>query len=84
MRSLFYFTAEWCTPCKKTKPIVEKMYDENKDFSLEIIDVDKNLDYVKQFYVSSVPTFVLFENEKEIKRTTGAKNEEQMRNFIYE
>ena len=35
----YYFTADWCAPCKKVRPIVEEI---NKDsmVKFKIIDVD--------------------------------------------
>ena len=50
-------------------------------------DVDKNENLIndKSYYdieVKSVPTFILFENEKEIDRITGAQTREKLNEFI--
>jgi len=82
MKNVFYFTAEWCGPCKTTKPIVEEMKKEG--FEFQIIDADYEQLLVKRFQVKSVPTFILFENEKEIDRITGAQTRQQLENFINE
>ncbi len=83
MRTLLYFTADWCRPCKQMRPIIEKMYQDNPDFNLEIIDVDKEIKKREEFSLLSVPTFVLLQDNAEIKRTSGAKTEEFMKDFIY-
>ena len=80
MKNVFYFTADWCSPCKKTRPIVEEMKKEG--FEFQIIDADYEQLLVKRFGIKSVPTFILFENEKEIDRTTGAKTKEELQSFI--
>ena len=80
MKTVFYFTADWCGPCKKVRPIVEDM---NKDgFFIQIIDVDIEKELVKNFEIASVPTFILFENEKIINRISGAQTKNQLESFI--
>jgi len=80
VKTVFYFTADWCNPCKKVKPIVEEM--KREGFTFQMIDVDYEQELVKQFEVKSVPTFILLEDGKEINRITGAKTREELENFI--
>jgi len=80
MKNVFYFTAEWCGPCKKTRPIVEEM--KREGFEFQIIDADYEQLLVKRFGIKSVPTFILFENEKEVARITGAKTKKELENFV--
>ena len=80
MKNVFYFTADWCQPCKKVKPIVEEMKKEG--FQFQMIDADYEQLLVKQFKVSSVPTFILLEDGKEISRMSGAKTREELESFI--
>jgi len=80
MKIVFYFTAEWCSPCKKTRPVVEDLKKEG--FQFQIIDADYEQLLAKRFEIKSVPTFILIENEKEIKRITGAQTKESLLEFI--
>jgi thiol-disulfide isomerase/thioredoxin len=80
MKTVFYFTAEWCGPCKKTRTVVEDMKKEGFDF--QMVDADYEQLLVKKFEVKSVPTFILIENGKELNRITGAKTREELENFI--
>ena len=80
MKTVFYFTAEWCGPCKKTRPIVEDLKKEGLDF--QMIDADYEQLLVARFKVKSVPTFILIENQKEIKRIVGAQTRESLLEFI--
>jgi thioredoxin 1 len=81
MLHVLYFTADWCNPCKKVKPIVEEI---NKDSvtKFQMIDVDSEMELTKKFEIRSVPTFILIKNGTEIKRTTGAQTREQLEAFI--
>ena len=81
MSHVLYFTADWCNPCQKVKPIVEEM---NKDSitKFQMIDVDSEMELTKKFEIRSVPTFILIKNGTEIKRTTGAQTREQLEAFV--
>jgi thioredoxin-like negative regulator of GroEL len=39
-------------------------------------------DLVKTFQITSVPTFILFEDEEQINRITGAQTREKLNEFI--
>ena len=82
MKTVFYFTADWCQPCKKVKPVVEDMKKEG--FQFQMVDADYEQLLVKRFEVKSIPTFILLEDGKEINRITGAKTREELENFINE
>jgi len=82
MKTVYYFTADWCQPCKKTRPIVEEINREQTTAGFQIIDVDDNKDLVEIFSIRSVPTFVLFENGIEKNRIIGSQNREDLENFI--
>ena len=78
MKTIFYFTADWCGPCRKTRPIVEEL---NKDLSLvniKIIDVDSEMELAKQFEIKSVPTFVVIKDNNEIKRVVGTQTKSSL------
>ena len=82
MRHILYFTAEWCNPCKKVKPIVEELNRESADTRFQIVDADSEIDLVKSFEVRSIPTFILIEDGKEIKRVSGAQTKDQLESLM--
>ena len=81
MSLIYYFTADWCNPCKKVRPIVEEINRETAN-KFQIIDADLEMELVKKFDIRSVPTFILLKDGKEIKRITGAQTREQLEDFI--
>ena len=82
MKSILYFTAEWCNPCKKTRPIVEQLNTEQIMAKFFIIDVDSDIERTKDFEIRSVPTFVVMKDNKEIYRVTGAQTRQQLEELI--
>ena len=82
MRTVYYFTADWCQPCKRTRPIVEELNRDQSIAGFQIIDVDVNQDLVKNFGIKSVPTFILFDDGIEKNRVTGGQTREQLEVFI--
>jgi thioredoxin 1 len=82
MKMILYFTADWCNPCKKTKPIVEELNREQIMAKFFIIDVDSNIEMTKDFEIKSVPTFVVMKDNTEIYRVTGAQTRQQLEELI--
>jgi thioredoxin 1 len=82
MKMILYFTADWCNPCKQTKPIVEELNREQIMAKFFIIDVDSDIEMAKDFEIRSVPTFVVMKDNIEIYRTTGAKTRQQLEELI--
>ncbi len=81
MKHILYFTADWCNPCKKVRPIVEEI---NRDSIIKFlfIDIDTELSLAEDYEVRSIPTFILLENGKEIKRISGAQTQEQLMGLL--
>ena len=81
MITAYYFTADWCGPCKKVRPIVESI---NKDSVLKfkLIDVDSEIELVKLFEIKSVPTFILLKDGEQVKRMSGPKTEAELLDFL--
>jgi thioredoxin 1 len=82
MKMILYFTADWCGPCKQTKPIVEELNREQIMAKFFIIDVDSEIEMAQDFEIRSVPTFVVMKDNTEIHRTTGAKTRQQLEELI--
>jgi len=82
MKMILYFTADWCGPCKQTRPIVEELNREQIMAKFFIIDVDSEIEMTQDFGIRSIPTFVVMKNNKEIHRVTGAQNRQQLEALI--
>jgi thiol-disulfide isomerase/thioredoxin len=80
---VLYFTAEWCNPCQRTRPIAEELHSEGI-IDFRFIDADSEVEMVNKFGIKAVPTYILLEDGKEVKRMNGAKTREQFLEFIGE
>ncbi len=77
------FWATWCGPCKMLSPIVEKLAEE-LDGKVKIgkVNVDDEQELAINYNVEVIPTLILFKNGKEVKRTAGYfEKEEIIANF---
>jgi thioredoxin 1 len=78
---VLYFTAEWCNPCQRTRPIAEELKREGViDFIF--VDADSEMELINKFEIKSVPTYILIKDGVETKRMIGAKTREDFLNFI--
>lgn len=71
---LFYFTASWCGPCQKIKPLLEKLSDGLDSSKIEIymVDLDENEEIAEKYEIRSVPSFLLFKDEVLLDQCSGA------------
>jgi len=71
---LFYFTAKWCGPCQKIKPMILKLKEglETDKVKFYMIDIDENDTLCDKCGITSVPTFMLFKDKQEIGQVKGA------------
>jgi len=79
---ILYFTADWCAPCKKVRPIVEQLNKDQSDVRFFIIDVDLETEMASDFEIKSVPTFVVMKDNTEIHRVSGVQTRDQLEELI--
>jgi len=80
---LFYFTASWCGPCQKIKPLLEKISDGSDPSKLEIymIDIDENDKIASEFKIRSVPSFYLYK-DKDLKGQSGGADIKKVQELL--
>ena len=76
MKTMKYFSATWCGPCKTFKPIMNEISGEG--YSVQFIDIDQQQDLAAKYGVRSVPTTVIEENGIEVDRFVGAIPKQQV------
>lgn len=69
---LVEFYATWCPHCKKMMPIVEQVKEQlNGAAEICQLDIDQNDEVADEVEVTSVPTFLLYKDGKEVWRQSG-------------
>lgn len=70
------FWADWCVPCRATKPILEKLAAEYRDKIVFLpIDADRSREVLEQFKIIGIPTVMALRGGEVAARITGAQNE---------
>ena len=80
-RVLVDFYATWCGPCNMLGLVLEKFDDENIVPILKL-DVDEAKDVAEKYKVFTIPTLIIFENGKEIKRKVGYQSLDELRKWV--
>ena len=81
MIAAYYFTADWCGPCKKVRPVVEEI-NQDSIVKFQLVDVDSELELVRAFEIKSVPTFIIIKDGEVANRITGAKTRQELLDFL--
>lgn len=76
------FTASWCGPCKKIKPLFNKLFNElPKDFYYVEVDIDNAKNVANLLRVKSVPTMINYKNGMGEFMIVGS-DEDKLKNFF--
>ena len=76
MKTIKYFSATWCGPCKSFKPVMNEIASEG--YSVQFIDIDQSSNMATQYSVMSVPTVIIEENGIEVDRFVGSIPKQQV------
>jgi len=82
-KSIVMFSAPWCGACKKMKP---DYFEISKSFEGKIkffsIDTDAEENISTKYGIESIPTTIIFDKGKEIKRNVGSLDMIELEMFI--
>ena len=73
------FFATWCGPCRMLAPVLEKA---ESNIKVVKVDTDKFDDLAREYGVMSIPTLVLLEKGKEVKRNIGFIDKNNLETFL--
>ena len=79
MKEVLKFSASWCGPCKMLSKVIEGV---DLGVPIKEIDIDEQFELANTYQIRNVPTLVLLEDGKEIKRKSGVMQAAQLKEFI--
>jgi thioredoxin 1 len=78
------FHADWCPTCKKQKPILESLLQEEQ-FGPVVgltVDFDKENQLKKQLKVQKQSTIIVFKGKNEVARSTGITKKDEIKALV--
>lgn len=82
MKTILYFSAPWCGPCKTFGPIMDSV--KEKGINVTKVDVDVEQELTNQYGIRNVPTIILVKDGVELDRKSGIQSEIQVTNWYNE
>jgi thioredoxin 1 len=81
MKSILYFSTEWCQPCKSFFPVVQEVCS-TTGTALQKVDAEQNKSLAASYNVTAVPTIVILGDGNPINRHTGVMSKSQLTNLL--
>ncbi|WP_419881995.1 thioredoxin family protein [Peribacillus sp. B-H-3] len=83
-KHIFLFSAEWCGDCRFIDPILPEIEAKYPEYTFVHVDRDKFIDVCAANDVFGIPSFIAYDNGKELGRfvSKDRKTQEQIEDFI--
>ena len=83
-KTIFMFSANWCPDCRVIEPILPEVEAKFSEFTFIHVDRDEFIEVCQQLDVFGIPSFIAFENGKELGRfvSKDRKTQEEIEEFI--
>ena len=81
---VLFFTADWCPDCRFIKPARPEIEQDFSDYTFYEVDRDENIDLAAELNVFGIPSFIVYDNGKEIGRFVNKdrKTKQQVEDFL--
>jgi thioredoxin 1 len=76
------FYADWCGPCRKIGPVLEKIAEENSDVVLQKVNIDKHKDLAQEYNVTGIPHIIIYDKSADVVDTVIGCDEPRVRKAI--
>lgn len=80
---LIDFWASWCGPCRMMSPVIDEIAEEmGENIKVGKINIDEEKELAIKYDVMSIPTFIVFKNGNEVRRSVGVQDKEEIKNML--
>ncbi len=77
------FWADWCQPCHIIAPTIDELADEYAGrIRIAKLDVDANQEVAKALGISSIPTILLYQDGRVVKKFVGVTPKQDLVNAL--
>jgi thioredoxin 1 len=77
---MILWTAEWCKSCEKMEAVVEELREDG--YTAYVLDYDENKELAKKMGIRSLPTSIVWEDKKEVKRHVGVVKADKIKKTL--
>lgn len=83
-KTIFMFSANWCPDCRFIDPVLPEIEEKFKEYTFVHVDRDNFIDLCQQLDIYGIPSFIAFEDGKELGRfvSKDRKTQEEIEGFI--
>lgn len=83
MKTVLKFSANFCIPCQRLKPIFDDVVKDIPDIKVVEIDVEEHPDIASDYKVKSIPTIIIVdEKDNVLAMKSGMMTKEQLKDLI--
>lgn len=76
------FYADWCAPCKRLEPTIQKIANENENVKVVRVNVDQEEELAIEYEAISIPTLVVIKEGSETARGVGVMRKSEIVNLL--
>jgi len=77
------FYADWCNPCKRMAPVVEKIAEEYEGaIKVGKCNIDENMSLAQTYRVASIPTLIFFKDGKPDATYVGLMDKSELKEKV--
>ena len=76
------FYADWCDPCKRLEPTIQKIANENENVKVVRVNVDQEEELATKYEAFSIPTLVIIKDGTETARGVGVMRKSEIVNML--
>lgn len=83
-KHIFLFSADWCPDCRVIEPVLPEIEQNHPEYKFIYVDRDKFIDICAANDVFGIPSFIAYENGKELGRfvSKDRKTQQEIEDFI--
>ena len=76
------FHADWCKPCQRMHPVLDKLQNQFLDVEFLKVNSDNESELAAEMKIRSIPTLIMFRTGAEVARWEGGQDESEIRRWI--